>query len=318
MNWQAAQPVWASLAPVFLLIGAGVVAGRMQWVREGAIQDLSNLCFMLLIPSLLFRTMSGVRVEEVDLLPIAVYFPVALSVFAVQVVWFGFTAEGIVKALGGTFANMVMIGITLVELAYGKSGLVTLLTLVSVHALIVLTVATIALELAVARQTGHANPRQPRRGLLTTVIRGLKGLLLHPIPLPIMAGLLFAQTGWTLPDQVDRPLALLGQAFGPISLVLMGVTLAGQNLRSNWRPVLAVVLFKNLLLPLAVAAVAWWVGVRGLTYTVMVVAAGLPVGANAFIFAQRYRVAQDITTSAMGLSTVLALVTLSALMLLLA
>ena len=293
------------------------MAGRMQWVRAAAVQDLSNLCFMLLIPSLLFRTMSGVRVEDVDLLPIAVYFPVALSVFAVQVVWFGFTADGIVKALGGTFANMVMIGITLVELAYGKSGLVTLLTLVSVHALIVLTVATIALELAVARQRGQANT-PARSGVLTAVTRGLKGLLLHPIPLPIMAGLLFAQTGWTLPAKVDRPLALLGQAFGPISLVLMGVTLAGQNFRSTWRPVVVVVVFKNLVLPLAVAVVAWWAGVRGLTYTVMVVAAGLPIGANAFIFAQRYRVAQDITTSAMGLSTVLALFSLSAIMLCLA
>jgi len=94
--------------------------------------------------------------------------------------------------------------------------------------------------------------------------------------------------------------------------------LAGQNLRATWRPAVAVVLFKNLVLPLAVAVVAWWAGVRGVAYTVMVVAAGLPIGANAFIFAQRYRVAQDITTSAMGLSTVMALVTLSAIMLLLA
>jgi malonate transporter and related proteins len=318
MNWQAAQPVWASLAPVFLLIGAGVLAGRMRWIRSEAVTDLSNLCFMMLIPALLFRTMSGVRVEQVDLLPIAVYFPVALSIFAIQVAWFGFAAEGIVKALGGTFANMVMIGITLVELAYGKSGLVTLLTLVSVHALILLTVATVVLELAGAngqrKEDGGAKSAQ----LLTAVGRALKGSLLHPIPMPIMAGLLFAQTGWTLPPQVDRPLALLGQAFGPISLVLVGVTLAGQNLRSNWKPVLAVVMFKNVLLPLAVAVVAWWVGVRGLAYTVMVVAAGLPVGANAFIFAQRYRVAQDVTTSAMGLSTVMALFSLSAIMLLLA
>jgi malonate transporter and related proteins len=268
---------------------------------------------------LLFRTMSGVRVEHVDLLPIAVYFPVALAMFALQVAWFGFKAEGIVKALGGTFANMVMIGITLVELAYGKAGLVTLLTLVSVHALILLTVATIVLELAATKQPAEGGVRggAPATRLLSAVGRALKGSVLHPIPLPIMAGLLFAQTGWVMPAQVDRPLALLGQAFGPISLVLVGVTLAGQNLRSNWRPVLAVVLFKNLWLPLAVAAVAWWAGVRGLTYTVMVVAAGLPVGANAFIFAQRYRVAQDVTTSAMGLSTLLALVTLSAIMLML-
>ena len=39
-------------------------------------------------------------------------------------------------------------GITLVELAYGKEAVVTLLTLVSVHALILLTLGSIVLELA--------------------------------------------------------------------------------------------------------------------------------------------------------------------------
>ena len=42
----------------------------------------------------------------------------------------------------------------------------------------------------------------------------------------------------------------------------------------------------------------------------------VPIGANVFLFAQRYEVAQALTTAAMGLSTVLALFTLSAVMLL--
>ena len=48
----------------------------------------------------------------------------------------------------------------------------------------------------------------------------------------------------------------------------------------------------------------------------LVVAAALPVGANVFLFAQRYEVAQEVTTASMGLSTLLALFTLSMTMLL--
>jgi malonate transporter and related proteins len=48
----------------------------------------------------------------------------------------------------------------------------------------------------------------------------------------------------------------------------------------------------------------------------MVVASALPMGANVFLFAQRYEVAQELTTAAMGVSTALALFTLSAVMLL--
>jgi AcrR family transcriptional regulator len=63
------QIVVASLTPVFLLIGLGYLAGRLQWIREAAVKDLSNLVFLLLIPALLFRTMSAVRVRALDLRP---------------------------------------------------------------------------------------------------------------------------------------------------------------------------------------------------------------------------------------------------------
>ena len=158
----AEHPVIASLTPVFLLIGAGFLAGRRNWIRDSAVKDLSNLVFLLLIPSLLFRTMSSVRFEQLDLRPIAAYFPAALLLLCGSIAWRGFNRGSVVRALAGTFSNMVMIGITLVGLAYGQAGLVTLLTLVSVHALILLTVGSVVLELAVAREA-----RQPQAtGLL--------------------------------------------------------------------------------------------------------------------------------------------------------
>ena len=135
----AAHPVVASLTPVFLLIGVGYLAGRLNWIREA-------------IPALLFRTMSGVHVEQLDLTPVAAYFVAAIGLLLLSVAWRGFDRRSVVMALAGAFSNMVMIGITLVELAYGKAALVTLLTLVSVHALILLTLGSVLLELAVARE----------------------------------------------------------------------------------------------------------------------------------------------------------------------
>ncbi|MCW5653746.1 AEC family transporter [Hydrogenophaga sp.] len=310
----ATHPVVASLTPVFLLIAAGFLAGRLQWIRDGAIKDLSNLVFLLLIPALLFRTMSAVHFEELDLRPVGAYFLAALTLLGVSIAWRGFNRSSVVLALAGTFSNMVMIGITLVELAYGKAGLVTLLTLVSVHALILLTVGSVVLELAVAREVRQGGQRSPH--VLATAWSAFKGALLHPIPLPIVSGLLFAQTGWALPAVVDRPLQLLGSAFGPIALVLVGVTLARTPMAGHLRQALWVTVSKNVALPVLVWACAWAMGISGLPLTVMVVAAALPIGANVFLFAQRYEVAQEITTASMGLSTLLALLTLSFFMML--
>lgn len=308
----ATHPVVASLTPVFILIGLGYLAGRLQWIRDAAVKDLSNLVFLLLIPALLFRTMSSVHFEELDLRPIGAYFLAALSLLAVSIVWRGFNRGSVVLALAGTFSNMVMLGITLVELAYGKGAQVTVLTLVSVHALILLTIGSIVLELAVAREARAGGQRAPH--VLATAWSAFKGALIHPIPLPILCGLLFAQTGLALPTVVDRPLQLLGSAFGPIALVLVGVTLARTPMAGHLRQALWVSASKNLVLPLMVGLCAWAMGITGMPLTVMVVAAALPVGANVFLFAQRYEVAQEVTTAAMGLSTVLALFTLSLVM----
>ena len=309
----ASHPVVASLTPVFLLIALGYFAGCRDWIRETAVRDLSNLVFLLLIPALLFRTMSGVHVEALDLRPLAAYFPAALLLLAGSIAWRGFNRASVVMALGGVFSNMVMIGITLVELAYGKPALVTLLTLVSVHALILLTVGSVVLELVVAREAREGGERAPH--VLETAWSAFKGALIHPIPLPIISGLLFAQSGWSLPAVVDKPLQLLGSAFGPLALVLVGVTLARTPLGGHLKPALWITASKNLLLPLLVGVSAWAWGITGLPLTVMVVAAALPMGANVFLFAQRYEVAQGLTTAAMGLSTVLALFTLTIVML---
>lgn len=312
MNF-ASHPVVASLTPVFLLIALGYFAGRRDWIRESAVRDLSNLVFLLLIPALLFRTMSGVHVEALDLRPLAAYFPAALLLLVASIAWRGFNRSSVVMALGGVFSNMVMIGITLVELAYGKAALVTLLTLVSVHALILLTVGSVVLELVVAREAREGGDRAPH--VLETAWSAFKGALIHPIPLPIISGLLFAQTGWSLPAVVDKPLQLLGSAFGPLALVLVGVTLARTPLGGHLKPALWITASKNLVLPLLVGVSAWAWGISGLPLTVMVVAAALPMGANVFLFAQRYEVAEGLTTAAMGLSTTLALFTLSLVML---
>ncbi len=305
----ATHPVVASLTPVFLLIGLGYLAGRMHWIRDEAVRDLSNLVFLILIPALLFRTMSSVHFEELEWRPVGAYFLAALTLLAVSIVWRGFNRGSVVMALAGTFSNMVMLGITLVELAYGKAGLVTLLTVVSVHALIMLTLGSIVLELAVAREARLGGERTPH--VLQTAWSAFKGALIHPIPLPIISGLLFAQTGLALPSVIDKPLQLLGSAFGPIALVLVGVTLALTPMRGYLRQALWVSASKNVFLPVMVGLSAWALGITGLPLTVLVVAAALPVGANVFLFAQRYEVAEQVTTAAMGLSTALALVTLS-------
>ena len=305
------SPVVSSLLPVVLLIAAGYLAGRRRWVGAGSIKDLSNLIFMLLAPALLFRAMSTVHVEQLSFRPVASYFIAAFVIVAGTIAWRGFNRTAVVLALANTFSNTVMIGVALIGLAYGPEGMVVLLTLISLHSVVLLTTATVLLELAVARE--HvANGGKARRSMAHTVALAVRNAILHPVPMPIIAGLLFAQTGLAIPEFIDRPLLLLGQAFSPVALVMVGITLALTPVGLHFRGAMTQALVKNLVHPALTLLFGWMLGVTGLPLTVMVIAAALPIGANVFLFSQRYKTAEDLVTASVVVSTLLALVTLTA------
>ncbi|MDD2545570.1 MAG: AEC family transporter [Burkholderiaceae bacterium] len=294
--------------PLVLFIAIGFLSGRGGWIQAASIKDLSNLVFMVLTPALLFRTMSTVHVEDLNFGPVAVYFAAAGLIYGVALAVLGFSSVSAARALASTFSNTIMIGVPLVGLAFGEAGLVTLFTLISVHSLVLLTAATVVFELAVARERA-GRPGQVHAGTLVTALRAARNGILHPVPLPILAGLLFAQTGWTVPAVIDKPLQLLGQALGPLALLMVGITLAYSSVGGHFKRALAISLVKNTVHPLLLAGLGWALGLWGLPLAVMVVAAALPVGANVFLFSQRYEVAQEEVTASVAVSTTLALVT---------
>ncbi len=300
------HPAFSALVPVVLLVALGYLTGRARWIRAESVKDLSNLVFLVLTPALMFRTMARVDVQQLDFRPLVSYFAAVLLLFALTLLWQGFNRRAAVLALAATFSNTVMIGIAFIGLAYGEAGLGILLSLLSLHALVLLTAGTVILELAVAREAAAAEPRAMWR----TVLSAVRNAVIHPVPLPIMAGLLFAQTGWVIPEVVDKPLQWLGQAFGPMALLLVGVTLAGTALGTHLRGALALSAIKNLLMPALVAGLGLLLGLSGLPLLVMVVTAALPMGANVFLFSQRYAVAEELVTASVIVSNVLALLTM--------
>ena len=312
------HPVLSSLLPVVLLIGIGFVAGRMKLIRGEAVRDLSNLVFLVLVQALLFRTMATSHLERLDLKSVVLYYVVAGAMFFALLLIQGLNSRSAVVALAAIFSNTLMIGVPLVQLAYGQAGLVHLFTLISMHALVLLTLATVVIELLVAREQSQQSPgQQPRRHIAATVARAVKNAILHPVPLPIIAGFLYSLTGIGLHPVVERPLKLLGDAFGPVALVLVGVTLAQTQIGRHLKGALGISMLKTIVHPILMAAAGWALGLRGLPLTVMVVAAALPVGANVFLFSQRYHKAEDLVTASVAVSTAMGLVTISVVMALL-
>jgi predicted permease len=284
-------------------------------VRPEAVRDLSNLVFLVLTQALLFRTMSSVHLEKLDMRPVFQYFLVAGSLFFIMLMVYGRDSRASVLALASIFSNTLMIGVPLVGLAYGESGQVLLFTLISLHALVLLTMATVVLELQMAYE--QAAETGESRHMLKTVGMAIKNAVLHPVPLPILIGLIYAQTGLGLHPIVDKPLQLLGASFGPVALVLVGITLSQTPVGHNIKGAIKLSVVKTFVHPFLMAAAGYAMGMRGLHLTVMVVAAALPIGANVFLFSQRYQKEEEVVTAAVAVSTAFALISVTLVMALL-
>jgi predicted permease len=201
-----------------------------------------------------------------------------------------------------TFANSVQLGIPMAAALFGEAGLALHIALVSLHALVLLSVATALAELALARE--HAR-QGGARGLVRTLAHTARQTVVHPVVLPILAGLAWNLTGLGLHPVVDEVLALLASAVVPLCLVLIGLSLAAYGLKAHWRGALGLVLLKLLVAPALVLLAGRFVfGLEGLPLAVIVMLAALPVGSNALIFAQRYRVQEAEATAAIVVSTV--------------
>jgi predicted permease len=300
------HPVLAALLPVVLLIAIGFIAGRAGLMRAESVKDLSKLVFTVFLPPMLFRTMVNVHPENLQGQPLLAYVIGMALMYAVMFFAAGRNRRAAVLGLAASYSNTVMIGIALIQFAYGEQGVAVLLALVAVHSLIMLSLATVVLEL-VTRKEKSGEAGHPVKIMAVSVWNTLK----QPMIFPIIAGLLYAQTGWGIPAVIDKPLQLLGSAFSPLAVVLVGITLASTRVGEHLRVALALSALKNLAHPLVVGAVGWAMGLQGLPLAVMIVTAALPIGANVFLFAQRYDTALPEVTAAVAVSSGVALLTVA-------
>jgi predicted permease len=269
---------------------------------------LGELATLVLVPALLFRTMARLDLAQMPWTVAQAYFVPALA-FAVAV-WAAYRrrsrevqgaaparAAGATLAVAATYGNAVQLGIPMALTLFGERGLAIHLALVSLHGIIVLTVLTVLAESDLARgqSSSHA---------AATLRATLRSTLTHPVVLPILLGLAFNLSGVPLPALADQLLMSLGSASVPLCLLLIGMNLAQFGLRSYWRGALLTAVLKLVVLPAVVLFTARALfGLQGLALQVAVMMAALPVGVNALIFAQRYRVMQAEATAAIVLST---------------
>lgn len=301
--------VLLKLVAMCAIVGLGWAAGRMRWLGAGdAARTLGNAAFYLFIPALLVHTTARIDLAAMPWATLAAFFGPAVALMVV--VYLAThrhaardgTASPSVRALGVTFGNTVQLGIPVATALFGEEGLSVHLTIVALHALTLLTVCTVLVELDLARI--HARRAGQRQTLSATVATTVRNTVIHPVVLPVLVGLAINLAGWSLPAPLDETLRLLATAVVPLCLIVIGMSLAHYGVRGRWRGALWISAAKLMLLPALVLAVGHGaLGINGVALAAIVLCAALPVGSNPLIFAQRYATLEAETTAAIVVST---------------
>src|SRR5687767_5851203 len=304
----ALAPVFDAVLPVFGLVACGMLAGRFGLVPQASSQALNQFVYAFALPAMLFVAVYRGSLEEILsgaflLAVIAATVGTALAGFVLSYFANGASpAESTMRALNASFANTGYLGIPLVTVAYGeRAALPAALATVATN-IVSFALAIVCLELFV----------NPRRG---GVRRALGGVVRSPLIWPIALAVSLVAFEVKIPLALERFSTLLAAAAGPCALFAIGLFVSQLSIREGAAASWQSTLLKLVLHPLLMALLAFYaLDVDPFWAKIAVICAALPLGATAFVLAQRYRLLEAETSTGAVISTAASVITVSLVM----
>lgn len=298
-----------ALAPVFFVLVAGYLAGRLKVVDNRNVAGLNAFVMQFALPAALFlATASATQQQLIEEAPLfAVLGGVMLGVhlawfFAAKALWSTSAADASMQALTIAFPNLAGVALPIAAAVIGPSGTVPVAVALSAGSIIVSPLSLIIVEMSTAPDASRA-----RRARIATAFRRA---LTKPVVVAPALGIAVSLSGLTVGPIVEACLALLGHAAAGVALFLTGLVLSAQPLKIDWRIVVATFV-ADIARPLLTAAVVLSLPLPAETVRIAILLAAMPSGFFGILFAVSYRLDSAAIGSMVTASTALSLLTLA-------
>ena len=294
--------------PVFLVLGAGYLATRVGYLKDAHVDALNSFTQGFAIPVLLFRAMLNLdlgTVAEPGLL-IAFYtgstITFVLGMLGARFLFGRRPGEAVAVGFGAFFSNTVVIGIPIVERAFGADALAASLLIIAFHAPYCYLVGITVMEVS------RADGRSLRETALVVANEVRKNALM----IGIFAGIAANLMGVTLPEPVRSAVDMVASAGLPTALIGLGGVLTRYKLSSTMGEA-AMISFLSLVLHPAITFLLAHVvfGLPDIFVKGVVLTSAMAPGVNAYIFAAMYDRAQGTAASTVLLATGLSVFSVS-------
>lgn len=292
-----------SIFPVFAVILMGFGSVRLGLLHVPGLRGMNDFVFFAAMPCLIFGSMTDA--PPVGVLTMSVVFlGTALLLFLLAIVLgrvvFGTTiGQSAMFALNSVFGNTVLLGLPVIQTAFGAEGVASLLAVVAFHSAVLLPLASVLMELD---GTSGKHPLQVLRSVVPALLR-------NPVVVSIAVAFAWRLSGLSVPMPVHRLISMLGMTASPLALFCLGATLP---LPQGWvalREVAVATMIKLVVMPATMFFIARAAGVTGVALAVIVLAAGMPTGANAFMLARKFGAMMEASAATVAVTTMLAMAT---------
>lgn len=293
---------------MFLVLGAGYASVRTGWLPATIADHLNAYAVKLAVPVLLFRALVNLDFGHAfNPGMLAAFYSGALACFAVAAVlsrrvFARRPGEAVAVGFSAMFSNTVLLGVPILERAYGHDALPPAYAIVALHAPLLYIIGIVAME--ATRRDGRPPGESARSAL-----RAIFG---NTLMIGILAGAAVNLSGATMPEPVMAAVTMIAQSAIPAALVGIGAALTRYRLSAELPETLMVSATALLLHPAVALFVAhFWLGLPPDFVRAAVVVAAMPPGMNIYVFATMYDRAVSLTASAILVATALSVATVT-------
>jgi malonate transporter and related proteins len=206
------------------------------------------------------------------------------------------------------FTNTVLIGIPIIQRAYGEAAMPTAFSIIALHAPMLITLGMLVMELT----------RRDGAPILRALGAAFLRILQNPLLWGVALGLLGNRFGVKLPEPGTAFFTMMSAAVLPGALFGLGGALNEYRLSENWQQAAVMAVFKLIIHP-AIAYVLMiyvlHVPLEIARYGILL--AAMPSGINAYVFATYYDRAVNVATNVILITTVCSVLTVTAWLLIL-
>lgn len=295
--------IFSALAPVFLIIALGHILKKRSLVSDSFWVPAERMTYYAFFPALLLINTAKADFGDIDVAPLIWASSSGVLVISALTLWLrprmNLDGPAFTSVFQGTIRPNVYLGIAAAVALYDSAGL----TLISVSVAVLVPLVNILSVITLIRHAADGEHTPSWSQTLWPVAQ-------NPLIVACGLGILLNVSGIGEPPLISPFLEILGRAALPVGLLAVGAGLDFDAMSRAGKTVGLTTATKLIALPGVTFLTCHLFGVSGLSLTVSVLYASLPVSATSYVLARQMGGDTALLAATITATTVAAMITM--------